>query len=548
MNVQGLANFLDSILGGLQLIALSILLGSLFWAVFMLRVRSGNDAVTGAPQQRCITLLHAGAIALAIFQALKILSKVAMLTSALGEMPWAEYARTVQFQAGITRIVLALAIAFCARRLARDPASRTGWNFVIAPAVPLIVAGAWLVHAVGRFDQRPTLMALTVLHQVAAAVWVGGVAQLLALWRLARTDATAKAFWPVAVSRFSALGIASVSVLVLSGAVLTWRYVGSWDGLAGTGYGSLALAKVFLLIVTLGFAALNLRAGRAWVRDHRARTVTERVPYYIEAETFLLMSILFVAATLSSQPPAVDIPKLTATVAEVLEMFSPKLPHLTSPTHDALIAGEAGRVAVIGRVPSIAAVQWSDYNHNVAGVFLLAMSALALLSYVRGLQWARYWPLGFVGLATFLFFRADAEAWPLGPIGFWESMFGNGEVLQHRLATVLALALGVLEMRARTRPNASRRLRFMFPVLCAFGGVLLVTHAHVAFEIRTEYLIQSTHLTMGLLAVIMAAGRWLELRFDAAGNAVEARAFGLAAVSAMLLIGLVLIFYREPLY
>ena len=79
----------------------------------------------------------------------------------------------------------------------------------------------------------------------------------------------------------------------------------------------------------------------------------------------------------------------------------------------------------------------------------------------------------------------------------------------------------------------------------AFGGVLLVTHAHTAFEIKGQYLIQSTHLVMGLLAIIMTTGRWLELRVVATDNAVEH--CGLAAVCAMLMIGAILAIYREPL-
>jgi putative copper resistance protein D len=113
---------------------------------------------------------------------------------------------------------------------------------------------------------------------------------------------------------------------------------------------------------------------------------------------------------------------------------------------------------------------------------------------------------------------------------------------------VLAFALGMLEMRARTHPRASVRLRYVFPVLCALGGILLVTHSHLPFELETDYLIQSTHLVMGLLAVVMAVGRWLELRLTDAGDVVPARVAGLVAVLAMLAIGAVLVFYKEPVY
>ena len=139
----------------------------------------------------------------------------------------------------------------------------------------------------------------------------------------------------------------------------------------------------------------------------------------------------------------------------MLNTFSPQIPQTSSPSHIALIAGEAGRVAIIDQVPSIAATEWSNYNHNIAGIFLTTMSFFAMLSYVKHLPnplsafdkylpLTRYWPLGFVGLGIFLFFRSDAETWPLGPIGFWESTFNNGEVLQHRIATLLVLVLGII--------------------------------------------------------------------------------------------------------
>lgn len=548
MYVQGVANFLDDVMGGLILVSLAVIVGSLLWAFCILRMGRKDAAVDATVVRRCVALLRHGAIALCVFQALKLATKGVVLASSLGELPLGAYAATVQFRAGIARIAIAAAIWLVARRLADDPYTRRRWIAAGMLAVPLVVAGAWLVHAVGRFEDRALLMALTVIHQLAAAVWVGCVMQLLMLGRLRRNDERAAAFWPLAVSRFAMLGIASVGALLATGLVLTVRYVGSWEGLIGTGYGSLVSAKVLLLGLALGFAALNFGAGRRWVRDPRSAAVRARVPFYVESETFLLITILFVAASLSSMPPAVDIRTLTASASEVLAMFTPRLPSLESPTHAALLAGEAARVVVVGRVPSVAATQWSDYNHNVSGVFLVVMGLMALLSYVRGFGWAKYWPVGFMLLGIFLFFRADAESWPLGPIGFWESMFGNAEVLQHRLATVLAFTLGLLETRARVSSRASERLRYMFPILCALGGILLVTHAHLPFEIKTDYLVQSTHLAMGLLAVVMAVGRWLELRLGRAGDTTQARTAGLVSILAMLAIGAVLVFYQEPLY
>jgi putative copper resistance protein D len=546
MYIQGLANFIDDFLGGLMLISYALVVGSVLWSFFILRVTSATPAGPSVVL-RGVKLLHLGAVALAATVGTKLVIKGAVLAATLGELPLADYANTVQFKAGVLRVLLALGFIAATRFLAEAPDNKRAWHVTAALTIPLVISGAWLVHAVGRFEQRELLMLTTVVHQLAAAVWFGCVAQLLVLWRTSRSDEEARSLWPWAITRFAGLGIAAVVLLFVTGLPLAWTYIGSWDGLFGTGYGSLVVTKIWLLLVALGFAYLNNRAGRMWRRQAQNAEMTRKVPYYIEAETFVLVGILFIAATLSSQPPSVDIPDRTAQVAEVVDMFKPRLPKITSPSHEELLAGEAGRVAVVDKVPSVAATEWSDYNHNISGIFLTAMGLVAMLSYVRRMRWAQYWPLGFIGLSLFLFFRSDAETWPLGPIGFWESTFGNGEVFQHRIATLLAFVLGAMELRARTRPEA-RKLQYVFPVLCAFGGILLLTHAHAEFELKSEFLIQSTHTTMGLLAVIMAAGRWLELRLATAQGYVEGRIAGFIAILSMFLIGNFLMFYREPLF
>ena len=551
MYMQGLANFLDDFLGGLILIAYALVVGSFLWSAIILKVWSRECTAGTGIIRGCIHILRAGAMALAIMMLLKLIIKGLILTAVLGELPVAAYFSTVQFQAGLLRLILAGGLVYLAPFLLQAPTRRVLWNLAAALTVPLVVSGAWLVHGVGRFEYREALMVTTVIHQLAAAIWFGGVAQLLALWRLGHRDPDAQALWPEAIRGFAVLGIGSVVALVLTGLPLAWTYIGSWDGFLGTGYGSLVATKLIFFVIALGFAWMNHSAGRR----HDNLALAHKIPFYIEAEAFILIGVLFIAATLSSQPPSIDIQELTAPVADVIEMFMPHTPHLSSPSHDQLMAGEAGRVAVVNKIPSLAATEWSDYNHNISGLFLTAMGLVAMLSYHRRFEWAKYWPIGFIGLSIFLFFRSDAETWPLGPIGFWESTFGNGEVFQHRIATLLAFALGVMEVRARANPDA-QKLRYLFPLLCAFGGILLLTHAHAEFELKSEYLIQSTHTSMGVLAVIMASGRWLELRLVGFGSGYqmenpenrEGHIAGFIAITAMFLIGIILLFYREPLY
>jgi putative copper resistance protein D len=387
-------------------------------------------------------------------------------------------------------------------------------------------------------------MTLTVIHQAAAATWVGGIFQILALWALKKRNVISEDTWPLLLKRFSVLGIIAVVALLVTGTPLAWYYIRSFQGLIGSGYGNLLTVKVLMMILAVGLAWMNRNAVENFFRTRSHYVITTRVPYYIEVETIVLLTILFTAASLASQPPAVDIPHLTATWDEVLTMFTPRIPRYESPTHEALIAGEAGRIAIVGQIPSEAATAWSDYNHNIAGIFLAIMSFFAMLSYSEKLQrWARLWPIGFMALGVFLFFRSDAESWPLGPIGFWDSTFNNGEILQHRIATFLVFILGLMELRARLKNNEGR-LPYVFPVLAAFGGMMLLAHSHVGFEAKTAFLIQVGHTLMGIFALILACGRWLELKLDSPGKKIA----GFISVFALFQIGVILMFYREPLY
>ncbi len=558
MYMQGLANFIDDFLGGLILISFAMVIGGIVWSVFVLKCW-GSAKADPTLAKRSAKIIRNSAIGLVVMQGLKLLIKGLVLFGVLGELPILDYISTVQFKAGFIRLILALVVIQQSSALVRNPSCPKTWIRLSVVSIPLVLAGAWLVHAVGRFDDRLTLMGLTVLHQFAAAIWFGGVAQLVSLWQLSRNNEAAKDFWRTALLRFAKLGVIAVIALLITGLPLAYKYVASWTGLFGTGYGSLVLTKSALLLIAVGFAAANHLAVKRSKNLRQGDLIYTKVPSFIEAESFILIGILFVAATLSSQPPSEDIadnPQLTASIPEVVYMFTPRVPKIESPSHADLIAGEAGRVAVVNKIPSVAAKEWSDYNHNVAGIFLTVMCIFALISYIpsRAVGWANYWPIGFVGLGVFLFFRSDAETWPLGPIGFWESTFKNGEVFQHRIATLLTLILGILEIRARTGIG-SPRSRYLFPILCAFGGILLLTHAHAEFELKTEYLIQSTHVTMGLLAMIIASGRWLELRLthyqpgyhSAWGDDGIGSLSGIVSILAMLMIGVIMMFYLEPL-
>ncbi|MGR9072080.1 MAG: copper resistance D family protein [Gammaproteobacteria bacterium] len=543
--MEGIADFLDSLIGGVDLTFYSLSVGSILWGLFVLRPWKYGDEYNEVLLKKTVDLIFFGTWILLLTQLAKIVLKVWLMAATLDMWPFPAFAHTMQFQAGLWRLLCAGVLAcYIHFGLRGHPDSKKHWITTGFLTLPLIVSGAWLVHGAGRFEDRALLMSMTVLHQVAAAAWIGSVFQLVSLWILRYRRQIQNELWPALLGRFTHLGAASVVVLLVSGVPIALKYIDTWNGFIGTGYGNLLVVKMMLLGIALGFAWLNKSAVSEYAVSGNGYPLTQRVPYYIEAETFVLVTLLFTAASLASQPPAIDIPNLTASWNEVLNTFTPRLPRVSSPSHEALLAGEAGRTAIVGQIPSPAATEWSDYNHNISGIFLAAMSFFAMLSYSKHYQWARNWPVGFILLGVFLFFRSDAETWPLGPIGFWESTFNNGEVLQHRIATLLVFMLGVLEMRTRTKGDCHPYLPYVFPYLAAFGGLMLLTHSHVGFQAKTAFLIQVGHTLMGVFALILACGRWLELKLDAPGKNIA----GFISVFALFQIGLILMFYREPLY
>jgi copper resistance protein D len=171
---------------------------------------------------------------------------------------------------------------------------------------------------------------------------------------------------------------------------------------------------------------------------------------------------------------------------------------------------------------------------------VFAMGILAIASHFRRLQWARHWPLVFVGLAALIFLRADPENWPLGPNGFWESCL-EADVLQHRMFALLVVAFAIYEWRVQTGRNRSLRQALFFPAACAVGGAVLFTHSHSLGNIKDETLIEWSHVFLAFLAVLAGWSRWAELRTASEERKILAWVWPVCFV----MIGTVLMLYRE---
>ncbi|WP_327688792.1 FixH family protein [Streptomyces tubercidicus] len=114
------------------------------------------------------------------------------------------------------------------------------------------LAATWAMAEHASTGLQPAVaMPVDVLHLLAVAAWLGGLAALVV-----------SLYWgpPVeraAVRRFSRIAFGSVVVLVATGLYQSWRQVGTWRALTDTGYGQLLLLKVALVVVLVGIAWLS---------------------------------------------------------------------------------------------------------------------------------------------------------------------------------------------------------------------------------------------------------------------------------------------------
>jgi putative copper resistance protein D len=521
------AGFVDVLLRGLILCGQAVALGGVAFVLVVLApvVRVRPDL--GRLRERAFRLIVLGAGTVALAQILALLVQLTALAHG-GEWPVADVSETVFFRVGVGRILAALGmVAVVCLRQARP--NRAAWTALIAVcALALGLLSAGTSHAAARLEGRLPLYVLDVLHQVAASVWIGGLLHLLVTAFSRRSGS-----WPgLLLPRFSGLALAAVAVLVLTGASLTFAYVDSVAAMTGTAYGLMVATKIALLAGLLALGALNFFEVR---RLKGAGSVpAPRLRRFVEVEFGVGMVVLFAAASLTSLPPAVDVVADRATLGEVAKVFTPRMPRLSSPPLEDLPVED--RLAP--RTDADRA--WSEYNHHISGFFVLSMGVLAILSRTRWGRWARHWPLIFLGLAVFLVARSDPGAWPNGPLGFWESM-RYPEVLQHRISVLLVVGFAFFEWAVRTGRIQTPHAALVFPLLCVVGGALLLTHSHASLNLKSEFLLEITHAPLGVLALMVGWGRWLELRLEPPENRVPGRLWPVVFT----MIGVLLILYRE---
>ena len=400
-----------------------------------------------------------------------------------------------------------------------------------AGMVLLIVASSVATsHAFSRMEQRTISAGFTFLHHLAAGLWIGALPYLLiSLYRAANPERAARM-----VRSFSLMAMAGVSAVLISGATLGLLYTKSPSDLYETTYGAMMATKILLTAGTLALGATNFFIVRRL--SYAPANGFRRLRRLVEAEIGIGFTVMLAAASLGSQPPSVDLVEGRVTRADLVERFTPEFPRLKTPPLAALSP------ATPEELPAAPGdIAWSEYNHHWAGVVVAAIGLLAFASYGGKIKWARHWPLLFMGLAVFLFLRADPENWPLGPVGFWRS-FLVAEVLQHRLFVLLIVGFAIFEWRVQNGRNHSAWMPYVFPLICVVGGAVLLSHSHSLQDTDKEStLIELSHISMAVLAVYAGWSRWLELRM----KPESPRLLSWIWTTCFIAIGAILLLYRE---
>jgi len=451
-------------------------------------------------------------------------------------LAFSETASASFFKADCVLIATALALFLLLRYL------REGLVLLAVAGTVVVFASVMLSHAVSQLDHRALLFFLTLAHHLGAAAWIGAMPSLLIAMR--RTD-DAKRVRALA-SRFSAMAVVSVAVLVLAGIGMSYFYVGSWQGLYGTSYGVMLMAKIYLLLMTVTLGASNFFLVRRTRSD--AAPLLARLRRFSEAEIGLGFTAIVAAASMTAQPPARDLVNDQVTGHELVQRIEWRWPELHSPafsqlTHRSSLEAALEADAYNGGAENNAMDQaWSEYNHHWAGLIVLAAGLFAFVSRLPRQGWAGNWPLLFFALAIFIILRADPESWPLGSRSFWES-FAEPEVLEHRVFAALIAAFAVFEWAIETGRLQSQRAALVFPALCALGGALLLTHMHnLGNDDKSEMMVGLSHSAIAVLGATAGWARWLQIRLP---NRRTSRIAAWIWPVCFMLVGVILLDYRE---
>lgn len=180
--------------------------------------------------------------------------------------------------------------------------------------------------------------------------------------------------------------------------------------------------------------------------------------------------------------------------------------HSMHEMHAGMNAPLAAPVDAEAQAKLLADKRESEFNHHLAG-FLVVLAGLFILAEgdLRDRwPWLRYaWPACFILSGIFVLGWSDTELWPFGPQSWYFGLTHHLEVLQHKIFSVLLLALGFVELQRARGVLKAAWAGWVFPVLAVVGSSMLFFHDHQAGmngpnHMELMHRIQSEHFSFAI--------------------------------------------------
>ena len=211
-----------------------------------------------------------------------------------------QFGRVWQLRLGL----IAVAFVLVASALAKVKARRAFVAILWLVSVVLLVSLALIGHAAAATRQTFGVLG-DMIHLCAAGLWIGGLVPLAIFLAAGRATFSLSEMVPRVLSRFSALSLCCVSVLVVSGISNSWLLVGSIYALFTTPYGQLLFFKLALFAILIGFGARNRFLVKANLPKAAADPdVLAQLRRNVICETYLGVAVVVIVACLGVTPPA----------------------------------------------------------------------------------------------------------------------------------------------------------------------------------------------------------------------------------------------------
>ena len=228
-----------------------------------------------------------------------------------------------------------LSLAIAALALAAWASGRAGRGARLPLSLLALTAAAglesWAGHASTLAERSGPAALASLLHLMAAGVWVGGLVVLVACL-LPLTHRNPELRGPVLSSvwrSFSPMAAVSAGVVLATGIYETGRHLPSLGSLTSTLYGETVTLKVILIAVALALAGVNTLLVNpslaAWVGRQLGRPTgwvplaPKRFGTLVVAEAAVLLIAVAAAAVLTAVPTARDLAEADQVAAPVTE-------------------------------------------------------------------------------------------------------------------------------------------------------------------------------------------------------------------------------------